>query len=105
MKVLIVEPNKNAYAKDIVLDDKSVREIVGDSPTLIGPIEANGFAIIYNQNKAANASLSYDEYKHLYKDKYPYIICATSDASENFVSLTDQQIEFCIDRLLYSENE
>ena len=98
MKVLIVEPLKEAYVKDIDPSLESMQSIVGGLIQAIYPFEDGEVAVICNEEGKLlglppNRAL-FDENGNLYDVICgTFFICAAPHDSENFESLPDDKLE------------
>lgn len=97
MKVLIVEPLKEPCVKDIDGSLESMQEIVGGTIQVIYPFD-NPVALICNDDgKLLRLPLNralFDGNGDIYDIiAGTFFICAAPSDSDNFASLTDEQIE------------
>jgi len=97
MKVLIVAPEKRPYAKDIDSDLQSMQEVVGGLIQAVYPFE-EPVALICNEegkllNLPLNRALRESGSNHIYDVVVgTFFLCGAPSNSENFESLTEEQI-------------
>lgn len=101
MKILIVEPGKNAYPAEIKGDLHEMQQIVGG-----GPIQAlypwtDKAALVCNEEGEIMELPSNRLLKDIGIIDGPFFICGIEGA--NFVSLTNQQMVFYKNKFLHPE--
>ena len=100
MRVLIVEPLKAPFEREIGNDLKSMQEVVGGYIQAIYPFEDEEIALVCNDEGKLiglpfNRALK-DEEGSIYDVVVgTFFLCRAPADSENFESLTDEQMEFC----------
>lgn len=100
MRVLIVEPLKSPYEQDIDHGLESMQKIVDGYIQAIYPFEDEELALICNEEGKLiglplNRALK-DEGGSIYDVVVgTFFLCRAPADSENFESLTDEQMEFC----------
>ena len=100
MKVLIVEPLKAPYEREIGNDLKSMQTVVGGYIQAIYPFNDEEITLICNEEGKLiglpfNRTLK-DEEGSIYDVVVgTFFLCRAPADSENFESLTDEQMEFC----------
>ena len=97
IKIIIVEPNKQLYIKEVENKLSVLQNIVGGyiETVFIG----NDIILICNE-EGKLMGLPYN--KTVYNEPIVGTFFLTSSNSEgNFISLTDEQIELCMDLLSY----
>ena len=100
MRVLIVEPLKAPYEREIGNDLKSMQSVVDGYIQAIYPFDDEEIALICNEEGKLiglpfNRTLK-DEEGSIYDIVAgTFFLCRASADSENFESLTDEQMEFC----------
>ena len=100
MKVLIVEPLKTSYEWEIENDLESMQEVVGGYIQSIYPFYDEELALICNEEGKLiglpfNRALK-DEEGSIYDIVAgTFFLCRATADSENFESLTDEQMKFC----------
>ncbi len=98
MKVIIVEPLRESYEKDIDPSLESMQQIVGGLIQTIYPFEDQEIALICNEegklmNLLPNRAL-FDEEGNLYDIICgTFFLCAAPFGAENFEGLNEEQIE------------
>ena len=100
MKVLIVEPLKTPYEQEIENDLKSMQEVVGGYIEAVYPFEDEEIALICNEEGKLNGlpfnRVLKDEEGSIYDIVVGiFFLCRAPADSENFESLTDEQMECC----------
>ncbi len=97
MKVLVVEPMKPPYVKEIDGSLESLQALVGGTIQVVYPFEDKAKVCVVCNDEGKLLGLPYNRFL---KDKNgdPYdVICGTffvaGLGSEDFISLTDKQIE------------
>jgi len=98
MKVLIVEPLKEPYAKEIDGGLESMQKLVGGTIQAIYPFDDAEVALICNDDgKLLRLPLNralFDEQGNIYDIiAGTFFICSAPPDSNSFASLTDEQIE------------
>lgn len=98
MKVLIIEPLKEPYVKDIPNTLKAKQEIVGGLIQSIYPFDHPEIALICNdEGKLMGLPLNralFDQDGNIVDIICgTFFLCSAPSDSENFESLTDEQIE------------
>ena len=100
MRVLIVEPLKAPYEHEIGNDLKSMQTVVGGYIQAIYPFDDEEIALICNEEGKLiglpfNRTLK-DEEGSIYDVVVgTFFLCRAPADSENFESLTDEQMDFC----------
>ena len=100
MRVLIVEPLKMPYEREIDGNLASMQEVVGGYIQAIYPFEDEEIALVCNDEGKLiglpfNRALK-DEEGSIYDVVVgTFFLCKAPADSENFESLTDEQINFC----------
>ena len=108
MKVVIVEPFKKPYVKDIDSSDESLRDIVGGDLEITIPFEDMNVALIGNNlgkvlHLTPNRKI-FDKSGELLDILCgTYIICAAPPDSQDFESLSDEKLKFYKDMFEKSE--
>ena len=108
MKVLIVEPLKVPYEKEISGDLKSMQAIVGGLIEAIYPFEDPEIALICN-DEGKLMGLPYnralrDEDGRIYDVVAgTFFLCRAPADSENFAELSEEQMRFCKDLFKHPE--
>ena len=108
MKVLIVEPLKVPYEKEISGDLKSMQAIVGGLIQLLYPFEDPELALICNDEGKLmglpwNRALR-DEDGRIYDVVAgTFFLCRARAGSEHFEGLTEGQVEFCMGHFKHPE--
>ena len=100
MKVLIVEPLKIPYEREIGNDLESMQAVVGGYIEAIYPFEDAEISLICNEEGKLNGLTPNralrDENGVIYDIVAGvFFLCRAPADSENFESLTDEQMEFC----------
>ena len=103
MKVLVIEPLKEPYAKEISGSLESMQQIVGGTIQAIYPFDNPEIALICNdEGKLINLPLNralYDKEGKLFDIVAgTFFLCSAPEDSENFESLTDENIEIYRER-------
>lgn len=98
MRILVIEPYKEPYVKEIDGDLKSMQEVVGGLIQAIYPFEDEDIALVCNEEgKLTDLPLNralYDESGHIYDIiSGTFFLCSAPSCSENFEGLSDEQIE------------
>lgn len=98
MKVLVIEPLKEPYVKDIDGSLESMQQIVGGTIQAIYPFDNPEIALICNDDgKLIGLPLNralYDKDGKLFDIiAGTFFVCSAPADSENFESLTDEQIK------------
>lgn len=98
MKVLVIEPMKTPYIKHIIGSLKSMQKIVGGTIQAIYPFDDPEIALICNDDgKLMNLPLNralYDKNGKLFDIiAGTFFLCSAPADSENFESLTDEQLK------------
>ena len=99
MKVVMVEPSKKAYVKDIDSSDETMRKIVGGNLEIMTPFKDMNIELIGNdfgKLKGLPLNRIIVDSKGNQCDYLcgTYIICGTSSDGRELVSLTEEQQEF-----------
>lgn len=99
MKVLIVEPQKMPYEKEIVGDLKSLQTEVGGYIQALAPFEDPELILICNDEgkllQLPYNRLLFDENDFVYDIiAGTFLLCRAPLGSEDFEGLTDKQIKF-----------
>ena len=108
MKVLIVEPIKAPYVKEIRGDLKSMQTIVGGLIEAIYPFDDPEIALICN-DEGKILGLPYnralrDEDGRIYDViAGTFFLCRARAGCEHFEGLTEGQVNFCKDRFKFPE--
>ena len=108
MKVLVVEPLKAPYVKEIRGDLKSLQTIVGGLIEAIYPFDDPEIALICN-DEGKLMGLPYnralrDEDGRIYDVVAgTFFLCRARAGSEDFEGLTEGQVEFCMGRFKHPE--
>jgi hypothetical protein len=103
MRVLIVEPLKAPYEREIDGGLESMQKTVGGYIQAIYPFEDDELALICNEEGKLiglpfNRALR-DENGSIYDVVVgTFFLCRAPVDEENFTSLTDKQLEFCKER-------
>ena len=101
MKILVVEPLKAPYVKEIRGDLKSMQAIVGGLIEAIYPFDDPEIALICN-DEGKILGLPYnralrDEDGRIYDVVAgTFFLCRARAGSEHFEGLTEGQVEFCM---------
>ena len=100
MKVLIVEPLKIPYEREIGNDLESMQAVVGGYIEAIYPFEDAEISLICNEEGKLNGLTPNralrDENGVIYDIVAGvFFLCRAPADSENFESLTDEQMKFC----------
>ena len=108
MKILVVEPLKVPYEKEISGDLKSMQAIVGGLIEAIYPFEDPEIALICNDEGKIlglpyNRALRDEDGRVCDVVAGTFFLCRTPADSENFAELTEGQLRFCIDRFKHTE--
>lgn len=97
-KVIISEPEKEPYVKEIIFDRENVQKIIGINPTQFGDVARDGMVILFNNidhnftGVFANALTKEDKINfNLWHDTF--IACKTSEDGSGIVSFEDEDIE------------
>ena len=103
MKALVIEPLKEPYVKDIDGSLESMQQIVGGTIQAIYPFDNPEIALICNdEGKLINLPLNralYDKDGKLFDIVAgTFFLCSAPADSENFESLTDENIEIYQER-------
>ena len=103
MKILVIEPLKEPYVKDINGSLESMQQIVGGTIQAIYPFDNPEIALICNdEGKLINLPLNralYDKDGKLFDVVAgTFFLCSAPADSENFESLTDENIEIYQER-------
>lgn len=98
MKILVVEPLREPYVKEIDGSLESMQKIVGGLIQIIYPYEDSDVALICNEEgKLRGLQLNhalYDDSGRIFDViSGPFFLCKAPADSENFENLTDEQIE------------
>ena len=98
MKILVIEPLKEPYVKDINGSIESMQQIVGGTIQAIYPFDNPEIALICNDDgKLIGLPLNralYDKDGKLFDIiAGTFFVCSAPADSENFESLTDEQIK------------
>lgn len=96
MIILVVEPNKNPYLKQIDGSLKSMQEIVGGQIQAIYPFEDEVALICNEEGKLIGLPINrFLMYDGMVKDIVvgTFFLCGCPSDSESFVSLTDKQLK------------
>lgn len=108
MKILVVEPLKVPYEKEIDGSLESMQAIVGGLVEAIYPFEDEELALICNEEGKLlglpyNRALR-DEDGRIYDViAGTFLLCRAPADSESFEGLTEGQVRFCIDRFKHTE--
>ena len=108
MKILVVEPLKAPYVKEIRGDLKSMQAIVGGLIEAIYPFDDPEIALICN-DEGKILGLPYnralrDEDGRIYDVVAgTFFLCRAPADSENLVGLTEGQVKFCMGRFKQPE--
>ena len=108
MKILVVEPLKVPYEKEIDGSLESMQAVVGGLIQLLYPFEDSELALICN-DEGKIMGLPYnralrDEDGRIYDVVAgTFFLCRAPADSENLEGLTEGQMEFCKDRFRYLE--
>lgn len=100
MKVLVVDPMKLPYEREMGSDLKSMQKVVGGYIQAIYPFEDEELALICNEEGKLiglpfNRVLR-DENGIIYDVVVgTFFLCRAPMDSDRFASLTDEQIDFC----------
>ena len=97
MKILVIEPLKEPYVKDINGSLESMQQIVGGTIQAIYPFDNPEIALICNdEGKLIGLPLNralYDKGGKLFDIVAgTFFLCSAPENSENFESLTDENI-------------
>ena len=108
MKVLIVEPLKKPYEREIGTDLKSMQEVVGGLIQVIYPFEDPEIALVCNdEGKLMNLPYNRvlrDEDGNIYDViAGTFFLCRAKFEIEKFEELNDKQMKFCKERFRYPE--
>lgn len=108
MKILIIEPLNKPYIKDIDNSLESMQKIVGGLIQAIYPYEDSNIALICNEEgKLCGLPLNralYDGTGQIYDIvSGTFFLCQAPADSENFESLTDEQIKKYTEKYKNSE--
>lgn len=108
MKILVVEPLTKPYIKEIDGSLESVQTIVGGLIQAIYPYEDKDVALVCNEEaKLIGLPLNralYDNQGQIYDIiAGTFFLCQAPADSENFESLTDEQIRKYEDKYIYPE--
>ena len=100
MKILVVEPSKSPYIKEIDGSLESMQNVVGGLIQAIYPFDNTEIALICNdEGKLMNLPpnrILYDRNGKIYDIiAGTFFICSAPSNSENFESLTEEQIKTC----------
>ena len=100
MKVLIVEPMRAPYEREIGGDLKSMQSVVDGYIQAIYPFDDEEIALICNEEGKLiglpfNRTLKDEEGSIYDVVAGTFFLCRAPADSENFESLTDEQMEFC----------
>lgn len=100
MKVLIVEPMRAPYEREIGGDFKSMQSVVDGYIQAIYPFDDEEIALICNEEGKLiglpfNRTLKDEEGSIYDVVAGTFFLCRAPADSENFESLTDEQMEFC----------
>lgn len=98
MKILVIEPLKEPYVKDINGSIESMQQIVGGTIQAIYPFDNPEIALICNdEGKLIGLPLNralFDKNKNIVDIVAgTFFLCSAPADSENFESLTDEQIK------------
>lgn len=108
MRILVIEPLEKPYIKEIDGSLESMQKIVGGLIQAIYPYENKDVALVCNEEaKLIDLPLN----RALYDDKGQiydiiagtFFLCQAPADSENFESLTDEQIKRYKEKYRYSE--
>ena len=98
MKILVIEPMKEPYVKEIDGELKTMQNIVGGIIQAIYPFDHPEIALIYNEegklNKLRLNRALFDKNGNIVDIVAgTFFLCSAPADSENFESLNDEQIE------------
>jgi hypothetical protein len=108
MKILVVEPLKVPYEKEIDGSLASMQAVVGGLIQLLYPFEDPELALICN-DEGKILGLPYnralrDENGRIYDVVAgTFFLCRAPADSENLEGLTEGQVKFCLERFKYPE--
>jgi len=99
MRILVVEPMKAPYEKEIAGDLKSMQAVVGGFIQAVYPFEDEELALICNEEGKLiglpfNRALRDEDGSICDIIAGTFFLCRAPADSERFESLTDEQIEF-----------
>ena len=108
MKILVVEPLKAPYVKEIRGDLKSMQTIVGGLIEAIYPFDDPEIALICNDEGKIlglpyNRALRDDDGRIYDVVAGTFFLCRAPADSENLVGLTEGQVKFCMGRFKQPE--
>lgn len=108
MRILVIEPLEKPYIKEIDGRLESMQKIVGGLIQAIYPYEDKDVALICNEEaKLIGLPLNralYDDKEQIYDIiAGTFFLCQALADSENFESLTDEQIKRYKEKYRYSE--
>ena len=107
MRVVIVEPGKKAYVKEIEPGLESMQQIVGGYIQMVYPFSEPIALICNDEGKLFGLPLNRrlrDESGELYDIiSGTFFLCGAPPGSDELVSLTPEQETFCLERFGTSE--
>ena len=108
MRILVVEPMKAPYEKEIAGDLKSMQKIVGGYIQAIYPFADEELALICNEEGKLiglpfNRALRDQEGSVYDIVAGTFFLCRAPADSESFASLTEEQVKWGIGRFKYPE--
>ena len=102
MRVVIVEPEKKAYVKEIEPGLESMQQIVGGCIQIIYPFPEQIALVCHDEGKLLGLPLNRglrDESGELYDIiSGTFFLCGAPPDSDELVSLTPEQETFCLER-------
>ena len=107
MKVLMVEPGKSPYAAEIESGLKSLQAAVGGDIQAVYPFEETVCLVCNEEGKLQGLPLNRalrDEEGEIYDViAGSFFVCGAPPDSENFTSLTDEQVDYWLKRFAKPE--